>query len=444
MRLILSLFAVLSLASTIHAASPNVLFILVDDLRPDCLGALGHPVVKTPNLDRLVESGFHFRNAYCLGSNVPAVCTPSRNMILSGQAYFRGWKNNLAPGEGPNFADTMKRAGYITYRHGKKANVARLLNARFDHNHVLADDQKERSTGYPGKTITDETIQFLKTRPQDKPFFAFLEYEAPHDPRIAAPEFRKLYQEDRIPLPKNYRPLHPFDNGEMTIRDEALAAWPRTEAEIRGHLHDYYAVITGLDEQIGRLLKSLQELKLDENTLVIFAADSGLAVGSHGLMGKQNLYDHTMRAPLVFSGAGIPKGESPALVYLLDIFPTVCDMVGAKTPDDLDGASFAGVIRGKQQKTRESLFTAYREVQRAVRDERWKLIRYPQVDQTQLFDLAQDPDELKNLASDPAQAERIRKLTSMLEGWQKQLGDKTPLSVAKPRDPTFVPPTRKK
>lgn len=365
-------------------------------------------------------------------------------MILSGQTYFRGWKNNLAPGDGPNFADAMKRAGYVTYRHGKKGNVARLLNERFDHNRALENDQKERTAGFPGRTITDSAIEFLKTRPQGKPFFAFLEYETPHDPRVAAPEYRKLYQTDRIPLPKNYLPLHPFDNGEMAVRDETLAAWPRSEQEIRGHLHDYYAVISGLDEQIGRLLKSLHDLKLDENTLIVFAADSGLAIGSHGLMGKQNLYDHTMRAPLIFRGPGIPKGESSALVYLLDIFPTVCELTGAKAPEPLDGANFAGVIRGKQKIIRESLFTAYGEVQRGVRDERWKLIRYPQVDQTQLFDLESDPDELKNLAAEPAQADRIRQLTMTLEGWQKKLGDKTPLTVAKPRDPKWVPPAAKK
>jgi arylsulfatase A-like enzyme len=434
---------ILLFGASLHAAPPNVLFILVDDMRPDCIGAVGHPVVKTPTLDSLVKGGFRFHNAYCLGSNIGAVCTPSRNMILSGQSYFRGWKMNLAPGDGPNFADAMKQAGYITYRHGKKGNVARLLNARFDHNHALENDEKERSAGHPGKTITETTIEFLKQQKGEKPFFIFLEYEAPHDPRVGSKETLALYERDRIPLPKNFIPVHPFDNGEMLVRDERLAKWPRTESEIRKHLHDYYAVITGIDEQIGRVLATVKEKGLTENTIVIFAADSGLAIGSHGLMGKQNLYDHTMRTPLIFSGPSIPKGESKALVYLMDIFPTVCEWTGAKAPADLDGISFAPVLKGKSTTARETLFTAYANVQRAVRDERWKLIRYPQVDQTQLFDLQNDPDELKNLASDPESAKQIARLTKELEVWQKKLNDKQPLKVAKPRDPKFVPPKEK-
>jgi arylsulfatase A-like enzyme len=147
-----------------------------------------------------------------------------------------------------------------------------------------------------------------------------------------------------------------------------------------------------------------------------------------------------MRVPLVFAGPGIPRGRSDALVYLLDVFPTVCDLAGVRPPADLDGRSFAGVLRGQEKTARRTLFTAYRNVQRAVRDDRWKLIRYPLVDQTQLFDLKADPDELTNLAADPAHAGEVERLTTALRGWQKQLGDPAPLKVDKPRDPTFRPP----
>jgi arylsulfatase A-like enzyme len=249
------------------------------------------------------------------------------------------------------------------------------------------------------------------------------------------------YDRARIPLPKNYMPVHPFDNGWMTGRDEKLAPWPRTEEEIREHLHDYYAVITGLDHHIGRLLADLRHRGLYDNTLIIFSSDHGLAVGSHGLMGKQSLYEHSAKAPLIFSGPGIPRGRSDALVYLYDIYPTVCELVGAGIPDGLDAQSLAPIIAGKENRVRESLFTAYENVQRAVRDERWKLIRYPQINRTQLFDLQHDPDELRDLSAEPAQAGRIERLLAVMRDWQQRVGDDAPLTAESPKDPTFVPPS---
>jgi arylsulfatase A-like enzyme len=179
-----------------------------------------------------------------------------------------------------------------------------------------------------------------------------------------------------------------------------------------------------------------------ENTLLVFSSDQGLAMGSHGLMGKQNLYDAGMKAPLFMAGPGVPQGETAALTYLLDIFPTVCDFVGAKIPTELDGKSLKRVIDGQSAGVRDSLFCAYRDVQRAVRDERYKLIRYPQVNVTQLFDLKTDPDEMHSLADDPAQAERIKGLTAKLMAWQKDLGDTTPLVVDRPADPKWDPAER--
>ena len=263
---------------------------------------------------------------------------------------------------------------------------------------------------------------------------------APHDPRAADRRFLDLYRRDEIPLPSNYVPIHPFDNGEMLVRDERLAPWPRSEGEIRRHLHEYFAVISGLDFHIGRLLTALNELQLRENTLIVFASDHGLAVGSHGLMGKQNLYEHSMRTPLVFNGPGLRPGASDALVYLIDVLPTLCDLVHASTPSGVDGQSLAGVLSGRQTKVRDSLFTAYRDVQRGLRDERWKLIRYPLVDRTQLFDLQSDPDELVNLAADAAQADRVVRMTQLMQDWQRRLGDTAPLIVANPRPAEFVPP----
>lgn len=437
------------------ASRPNVLFLFADDMRADSIAALGNPAVKTPNLDTLVRRGFVLDNAYNLGGNVPAVCTPSRNMLLSGRAYFR-WREHLAPGENPQrrgllapadaatFPLSLKDAGYLTYHHGKRGNTATLIQAQFEINKYLEDDLGDRIDGEPGRRIVDEAIAFLKERSQQKaarPFFMYLAFGNPHDPRVAAPQYLGLYNRDDIPLPDNYLPAHPFDNGEMTIRDELLSPWPRTEDEIRRTLHEYYATISGLDRHVGRLLQTLNDLRVADNTIIVFSADQGIAVGSHGLLGKQNLYDHSTKSPLVFAGPGLRRGRSDALVYLLDIYPTVAEMIGVAVPPGIDGVSFKRVLTGQARQARTELFLAYRHVQRALRDSRWKLIRYPQVDVTQLFDLRADPHERRNLAADPDQTTRVNQMMARMRRWQRELGDPDPLVVEHPLPAAFTPLT---
>jgi arylsulfatase A-like enzyme len=149
-----------------------------------------------------------------------------------------------------------------------------------------------------------------------------------------------------------------------------------------------------------------------------------------------------MKPPLIFAGPAIPKGETQALVYLLDLFPTVCDLVGTQIPDGLDGKSLKPVIEGKSPGVRDTLFLSYRDVQRAVRDSRYKLICYPHVNVTQLFDLQNDPDELTNLADRPDQAERAKSLTAEMQRWQRELGDTAPLTVERPQNPAWNPADR--
>ena len=423
-----------------QARRPNIIFIFTDDQRADTIRALGNPHIHTPNLDRLVQRGFVFRNAYCLGSNLPAVCTPSRNMLLSGRAYFR-WQGPQAPPEGPNLPTALKAAGYETYHHGKRGNTSPAIQALFDHNQYV-NDQEDRTNGEPGKTIIDTAIQFLKQRRDERPIMMYLALSNPHDPRVAAQRYLDQYERDKIPLPKNYLPLHPFNNGEQFVRDELLAGFPRTEEEIRRHLHDYYAVISAMDYHIGRLLDTVRELGMEDHTIYVYSSDHGLAIGSHGLMGKQNLYDAGMKVPLVFAGPSIPQGQSDALVYLMDIFPTLCEVAGAPIPPGLDGKSLWPIIQGRTSSVRSSLMLAYRDVQRAVRDQRWKLIRYPQVNVTQLFDLASDPDERVNLADRPEHAAQVAALTEELKRWQQALGDSAPLTVAHPQPATWDPSQR--
>lgn len=437
------LIALTTCASSLHAAEPprpNILFLFADDQRADTIAALGNPIIKTPTIDSLVKRGFTFHNTYCLGSNSPAVCSPSRNMLLSGRAYFR-WTGPQAPADQPNLPVALRKAGYQTYHHGKRGNTALLIQKEFEINKYLENDEAERRSGEPGKIIVDDAIQFLQQRSADRPFCMYLAFANPHDPRVAAQKYLDQYQRHEIPLPKNYLPLHPFNNGEQLVRDEQLAPWPRTEDEIRKQLHEYYAVITALDGHMGRLIATLKEKQLFENTIIVFSADHGLAMGSHGLMGKQSLYEHSMKAPLIFAGPGIPQGNSNALAYLLDIFPTLCDLTRTPIPDGLDGRSLKPIVTGQTKAVRETLACAYRDVQRSIRDERWKLIRYPQINKSQLFDLQDDPHETHNLADDPAQAERVAQMLKKIAQWQQSVGDKLPLTSHKPQPAEWTPPT---
>jgi arylsulfatase A-like enzyme len=288
--------------------------------------------------------------------------------------------------------------------------------------------------------MADGVIAFLQDWKKQRdagtapPFFMHLAPPHPHDPRSAPQEILDKYDVAKMPLLPNYLPFHPFNNGELFVRDEKLAPWPRTEDEIRRQLRDYYADITCLDAQFGRILQTLREIGELDNTILIWTGDQGVSIGSHGLLGKQNLYEEAMNVPVIFCGPGIPQGKaSDAFAYHFDIYPTVCELTGAKPPEAIDGRSLVPVMQGKVQAVRDAIFLAYRDVQRSVRRGQWKLIRYPEVNKTQLFDLAADPFEMKDLAADPAQADRIKELMALLAEEQKRYGDTLPLTVASPQ-----------
>lgn len=423
-------------ASSLHAGDkakkrPNVLFILADDMRPDCIAALGNKHISTPHLDKLARKGLVFRRAYCMGSMVPAVCLPSRTMILTGKHLF-----NIKTGKGAVNADAftfpviMRNAGYATIRSGKFGNNPADVCKAFD----------KHLDGKTAEKDADNLIAFVKEHAGKKPMFLHMASTEPHDPQHATAEFYAKYKPEDLPLPVNFRPFHPFDNGEMTIRDELTLPWPRTRANVTGKLARYYASISYLDHQIGRVLKALEEAGELENTIIIFASDNGLSMGDHGLLGKQNLYENGgMSVPLIFAGPGVPKGETPSFAYLHDIFPTVCDMIGVEIPKSVDGKSLLPVIQGKEKKVREHIFLAYRDVQRSIRDERWHLIRYPHINKSQLFDLEADPHELKDLAGKKEHAAREKELLDLLGMAQRQLGDGLALTTAMPREAAWTP-----
>ena len=429
---------------------PNILHLHADDHRPDGLRALGNPILQTPHLDTLDERGLTFTRCYTMGSMIGAVCTPSRTMLLTGRSWQRIPK---APDARPNAGDpatflprVIAAAGYQTWHLGKSGNSFPPGIQAFETN--LLEDGRGKAPGEGRATssqrLADRTIEFLQTRAEakaTKPFYIYLAPPVPHDPRVAEPQFHQLYDPAKIPLSPAFLPQHPFDNGEMTVRDEKLAPWPRTPADTRQQLADYYACITGLDHHVGRIFAALQASGQWDNTVIIFTGDNGLSLGEHGLFGKQNLYEFGgMHVPLVIAGPGIPKGRSDALVYLMDLFPTFAEFAGAALPEGVEGKSLRPLINGSATKVRDVLYTGYRNCQRALRDDRWKLIRYPLVDKTQLFDLQADPHELTNLADRPEHAAKLIELTALLQREMDRHADKIPLLVAHPQPAAWTPP----
>lgn len=418
-------------------AAPNVIIILADDLRPDFLEL---DFVHAPHVRALAKEGRVFRNAYNLGSWMQAVCLPSRNMFLSGKAYFR-WSGPWAPADGQTFPEVFGKAGYQTYYHGKQYNTAPLIEAKFQIHRALADEDRERRSGEPGRRIADSAIRFLESaqRERAKPLLMLLAFEAPHDPWFAAERYRSRIVPGSIRLPANWLPMHPFDNGEMTPRDELLENWPRTEAVLKRAWFDYAAVVSGLDEQVGRVLEAVRRCEAGRGTIVVFTSDNGLALGSHGLLGKQNLYEHSVRLPLIVAGTGVSPGVSDGFVYLMDLFPTLCERAGIEAPSGIDGRSFAACLDGRAETARERVALAYRDVQRGLREGSWKLIWYPHINKFQIFDLSKDPGERVDRSGEAALAGRVASMHARMAAELRMLGDSVPMPGRAVERP-FTPP----
>ena len=429
---------------------PNILHIHADDLRPDGAHALGNPQLITPNFDKIVEQGISFTHCYTMGSMTGAVCTPSRTMMLTGRSWQRipGAMDAAQNAKDPStfLPRVMEAAGYQTWHIGKHGNgFVKGLN---EYEKTIQDEANgstpDNNRPNASKRLADSTIVFLKNRKlnhDSRPFYAYVAPPVPHDPRLAEKRFHQMYDPAKIQLSPAFMPLHPFDNGIMTVRDEKLAPWPRTPEDTKQQTADYYSCISCLDYHVGRILAELKASGEWDNTIIIFSGDNGLSLGEHGLFGKQNLYEFGgMHVPLVIAGPGIQKGKTDALVYLMDLFPTITELGGAKNPEGVEGVSLMPVVKGEKANVRDVLYTAFRDCQRAIRDDRWKLIRYPLVYVTQLFDLKNDPHELNNLAGKPEFAERIEKMTAALETEMKSRGDKFPLQVANPQPAEWVPP----
>lgn len=437
---------------------PNILVVVADDHRHDALHGDRRDGPATPTLDRLAATGTEFLGARVTGGNNQAVCVPSRAALLTGCAPYRALAEPWTPTYAKSLrlaanrvllGETFKQAGYTTHAVGKWHNDPAALARSFgggatlffggmcphedprlfdwDPTGAYPPEHATRREGFSSQIFADAAIDFLvQQNREEPPFFLYVALTSPHDPRTPPPEYRQRYEDDRITLPANFLPEHPFDNGDLTVRDENLAGRPRTPGEIKQHLADYYAMIEHHDHQVGRIMAALERTGQRSNTIIVYMADHGLAIGSHGLLGKQNLYEHSLRVPLIINGPGAPACRVVGTpVYAHRVFATLCDLCDLEAPSTVDEPSLRPEWEQEGTETTQPRqhFAHYFQWQRAVREGRWKLIQYRVNGRfhEQLFDLEDDPDERNNLAAEKASVTQRKHLAAALDQWWNDL-----------------------
>ncbi len=439
---------------------PNIVFIFADDLNYDMVHALGNHEIITPNLDRLVEEGVTLTHAYNMGAWTPAVCVSSRGMLNTGRSLWEAHRQmphlKELSAKGELWAEMMEKAGYETYMTGKW-HVKIPPEEVFDHVvHERPGMPNQTPQGYdrpksPADTVWepwhrkyggywkggrhwsevlgDDAVTFLQeAAKKEKPFFMYLAFNASHDPRQSPRRFVEMYNVDSISLPVSFLPEYPYGEeigSGRDLRDERLMPFPRTPYAVKVNRLEYNAITTHMDVQIGRILKALKETGKMDNTYIFFTADHGLSIGAHGLAGKQNLFDISVRVPFMVVGPGIPKNRRiDADVYLQDVMATALDLAGAPKPDSLFFHSVIPLIKGEHsQSYYPAIYGAYLNYQRMIRKDGYKLIVYPRVPVVLLYDLKKDPDEMHNLAQEPAYMRKVKELFADLEKLQETMKD---------------------
>ncbi|HUH46430.1 MAG TPA: sulfatase-like hydrolase/transferase [Arenibacter sp.] len=470
---------------------PNIVFLFADDQTFESIRALGFDEVHTPNLDRLVNGGTSFTHAYNMGGWNGAICVASRAMIISGSYLWNAqeksalWAKGDSTALNQTWSRLLQKQGYDTYMTGKwhveaPADVIfkETRNIRpgmpGDRRDELAAAQKKwkeesgdmkdwnnymplgygRPTGpddiawsptdtlqggfweggkHWSEIVRDDALSFIeKAKSGDTPFFMYLAFNATHDPRQAPQRFLDMYPLEDIKVPENFLPEYPWkdDIGNPPgLRDEALGPFPRTEYAVKVHRREYYALLSHMDELIGTVLDALEASGKMDNTYIFFGADHGLAVGHHGLIGKQSMFDHSVRIPMMVVGPDIPKGKIlDQDVYLQDIMATSLNLAGVGKPDYVQFNSFMDIIRGERKESHyNGVYGAYIDVQRMIRKNGFKLLVYPEIEKVLLFDLENDPSEMNDVADDPAYSEKVKTLFADLMDLQKTMDDKLDL-----------------
>ncbi|WP_406683278.1 sulfatase-like hydrolase/transferase [Seonamhaeicola sp. MEBiC1930] len=439
---------------------PNFLFVLVDDQSPFDLQTYdSNSILETPTISKLAEEGIVFDQARHMGSMNGAVCTPSRHMIMSGKTLWHlppsaEFQKQTDPHEidQQTIGAVFNRAGYKTMRTCKKGNSYPGANKQFS---IVKDATKRGGTEETGSAWhSKQVLSYLNEREQVKekdPFFIYFGFSHPHDKRDGTPELLEKYgavnhkDKNSIPelndkqpqLPPNYLEEHPFHHGHPDLRDEVRVSgvWKnRDENTIRNELGREFACSENIDIQLNKVLNKLEAMGELDNTYIIYTADHGMAIGRHGLQGKQNLYEHTWRVPFIIKGPNLPAGKRvDGNIYLLDILPTLCDLAGIEAPKTVEGKSFVPVLNGEQEAVRDVMYGVYcggtKPGMRTVKKGDWKLIKYDVLDgkvrETQLFNLAKNPNEYidehekedemqTNLANNPKYSQKLAEMETLL------------------------------
>ncbi len=424
---------------------PNILFLLTDDQMYNTIHALGNEDIITPNFDALAKEGTSFVNAYLPGGYTGAICMPSRAMINTGK-YLTSIKNDGASLDGAftTLGECLKENGYYAFgcgkwhngpdaftrsfssgenaffsgmwdhwnvpvchydKEGKYDNVVNFI-VNFTHSNKLRKVHCDKiNPGVHSSTlIADTTIEFINSYKEEKPFFCYSAFLAPHDPRTMPEEFKELYRDKKIKLPKNFEAEYPVQYPKNSIRDEVLTSYPRKDDEIINEIKDYYAMITHLDFEIGRIVKALKDKGIYNDTLIILVSDNGLSIGSHAFLGKQNLYEEAIKVPLIMKGPKIEQNRKVTnRLFLYDIYPTLCEYLSIEIPGSVEGQSFYSALTSETTEERDNMYFIALDRARAIIQGDYKYSLYYNEQngkfEAVLYNLKEDPYEMNNLVT---------------------------------------------
>lgn len=423
---------------------PNFVFVLIDDLRYDALSCLGHPFIKTPNIDRIAKEGARFANAFVTTS----LCAPSRASFLTGRyAHSHGVRNN-----GTAFSDSMptfplllRKAGYQTAFVGKwhmggqegvRQGFDRWVSFKgqgvYRNPKLNIDGKEQQYSGYTTDLLTDHAVDFVK-RSGTKPFCLYLSHKAVHTPYQPATRHLSLYKDAKPKLPANTGIGHDEPAWFEDRRQEKHGWNLDTEFEEKARL--YGRVLAAADDSVGHVMQALEDKGVLDNTVVVFAGDNGYMLGEHNLADKRTMHEESIRIPMLIRYPKLVKPDSvlEETVLNIDVCPTFLDLAGVKPAEGVQGLSFKPILGGNKPKWREEWLYEYFQENGykatptiySVRTGRWKYAEFPETtDKPVLYDLKADPGEMRNLISDPKHADVAADMKKRLERLMKETGAK--------------------